>query len=150
MDISKLGEFGLINHLTKGYEKKNESTVYGVGDDCAVMHYPDKEVLMTTDMLMEGVHFDLTYIDMVHLGYKSAMVNISDIFAMNGTPRQMVVSIALSKRFKVEDPYRIHQCLLLCIGEAAKEEIVYRNGAKETDLICVSGDLGGAYMGLLW
>ena len=103
MDISKLGEFGLINHLTKGYEKKNESTVYGVGDDCAVMHYPDKEVLMTTDMLMEGVHFDLTYIDMVHLGYKSAMVNISDIFAMNGTPRQMVVSIALSKRFKVED-----------------------------------------------
>ena len=103
MDISKLGEFGLINHLTKGYEKKNESTVYGVGDDCAVMHYSDKEVLMTTDMLMEGVHFDLTYIDMVHLGYKSAMVNISDIFAMNGTPRQMVVSIALSKRFKVED-----------------------------------------------
>ena len=103
MDISKLGEFGLIDRLTKGYEKKNESTVYGVGDDCAVMHYPDKEVLITTDMLMEGVHFDLTYIDMAHLGYKSAMVNISDIFAMNGTPRQMVVSIALSKRFKVED-----------------------------------------------
>lgn len=103
MDIAKLGEFGLIDHLTKGYENKNASTVYGVGDDCAVMHYPDKEVLMTTDMLMEGVHFDLTYIDMQHLGYKSAMVNISDIFAMNGTPRQMVVSIALSKRFKVED-----------------------------------------------
>ena len=103
MDIAKLGEFGLIDHLTKGHENKNASTVYGVGDDCAVMHYPDKEVLMTTDMLMEGVHFDLTYIDMQHLGYKSAMVNISDIFAMNGTPRQMVVSIALSKRFKVED-----------------------------------------------
>lgn len=103
MDIAKLGEFGLIDHLTKGYENKNASTVYGVGDDCAVMHYPDKEVLITTDMLMEGVHFDLTYIDMQHLGYKSAMVNISDIFAMNGTPRQMVVSIALSKRFKVED-----------------------------------------------
>lgn len=174
MDISKLGEFGLINHLTKGYEKKNESTVYGVGDDCAVMHYPDKEVLMTTDMLMEGVHFDLTYIDMVHLGYKSAMVNISDIFAMNGTPRQMVVSIALSKRFKVEDIDEFYKGLrmacdkwgvdivggdttssltglaisITCIGEAAKEEIVYRNGAKETDLICVSGDLGGAYMGL--
>ena len=81
-----MGEFGLIDHLTKGYENKNASTVYGVGDDCAVMHYPDKEVLMTTDMLMEGVHFDLTYIDMQHLGYKSAMVNISDIFAMNGTP----------------------------------------------------------------
>lgn len=174
MDISKLGEFGLINHLTKGYEKKNKSTVYGVGDDCAVMHYPDKEVLMTTDMLMEGVHFDLTYIDMVHLGYKSAMVNISDIFAMNGTPRQMVVSIALSKRFKVEDIDEFYKGLrmacdkwgvdivggdttssltglaisITCIGEAAKEEIVYRNGAKETDLICVSGDLGGAYMGL--
>lgn len=174
MNISKLGEFGLINHLTKGYEKKNESTVYGVGDDCAVMHYPDKEVLMTTDMLMEGVHFDLTYIDMVHLGYKSAMVNISDIFAMNGTPRQMVVSIALSKRFKVEDIDEFYKGLrmacdkwgvdivggdttssltglaisITCIGEAAKEEIVYRNGAKETDLICVSGDLGGAYMGL--
>lgn len=174
MDISKLGEFGLINHLTKGYKKKNESTVYGVGDDCAVMHYPDKEVLMTTDMLMEGVHFDLTYIDMVHLGYKSAMVNISDIFAMNGTPRQMVVSIALSKRFKVEDIDEFYKGLrmacdkwgvdivggdttssltglaisITCIGEAAKEEIVYRNGAKETDLICVSGDLGGAYMGL--
>lgn len=174
MDISKLGEFGLINHLTKGYEKKNESTVYGVGDDCAVMHYPDKEVLMTTDMLMEGVHFDLTYIDMVHLGYKSAMVNISDIFAMNGTPRQMVVSIALSKRFKVEDIDDFYKGLrmacdkwgvdivggdttssltglaisITCIGEAAKEEIVYRSGAKETDLICVSGDLGGAYMGL--
>ena len=174
MDISKLGEFGLINHLTKGYEKKNESTVYGVGDDCAVMHYPDKEVLMTTDMLMEGVHFDLTYIDMVHLGYKSAMVNISDIFAMNGTPRQMVVSIALSKRFKVEDLDEFYKGLrmacdkrgidivggdttssltglaisITCIGEADKEDIVYRSGAKETDLICVSGDLGAAYMGL--
>ena len=173
MDIAKLGEFGLIDHLTKGYENKNASTVYGVGDDCAVMHYPDKEVLMTTDMLMEGVHFDLTYIDMQHLGYKSAMVNISDIFAMNGTPRQMVVSIALSKRFKVEDLDDFYKGLrmacdkwgvdivggdttssltglaisITCIGEAAKEDIVYRSGAKETDLICVSGDLGGAYMG---
>ena len=174
MDIAKLGEFGLIDHLTKGYENKNASTVYGVGDDCAVMHYPDKEVLVTTDMLMEGVHFDLTYIDLQHLGYKSAMVNISDIFAMNGTPRQMVVSIALSKRFKVEDLEDFYKGLrmacdkwgidivggdttssytglaisITCIGEAAKEDIVYRNGAKETDLICVTGNLGGAYMGL--
>ena len=174
LDIAKLGEFGLIDHLTKGYENKNASTVYGVGDDCAVMHYPDKEVLMTTDMLMEGVHFDLTYIDMQHLGYKSAMVNISDIFAMNGTPRQMVVSIALSKRFKVEDLDEFYRGLrmacdkfgvdivggdttssltglaisITCIGEAAKEDIVYRSGAKETDLICVTGDLGAAYMGL--
>ena len=170
LDIAKLGEFGLIDHLTKGYENKNASTVYGVGDDCAVMHYPDKEVLMTTDMLMEGVHFDLTYIDMQHLGYKSAMVNISDIFAMNGTPRQMVVSIALSKRFKVEDLDEFYRGLrmacdkfgvdivggdttssltglaisITCIGEAAKEDIVYRSGAKETDLICVTGDLGAA------
>ena len=169
-----MGEFGLIDHLTKGYENKNDSTIYGVGDDCAVMHYPDKEVLVTTDMLMEGIHFDLTYIDLQHLGYKSAMVNISDIFAMNGTPRQMVVSIALSKRFKVEDLEDFYKGLrmacdkwgvdivggdttssltglaisITCIGEAAKEDIVYRNGAKETDLICVTGDLGAAYMGL--
>ena len=174
MDIAKLGEFGLIDHLTKGHENKNASTVYGVGDDCAVMHYPDKEVLVTTDMLMEGVHFDLTYIDLQHLGYKSAMVNISDIFAMNGTPRQMVVSLALSKRFKVEDIDEFYKGLrmacdkwgvdivggdttssytglaisITCIGEANKEDIVYRSGAKETDLICVTGDLGGAYMGL--
>ena len=174
MDIAKLGEFGLIDHLTKGYENKNASTIYGVGDDCAVMHYPDKEVLVTSDMLMEGVHFDLTYIDLQHLGYKSAMVNISDIFAMNGTPRQMVVSLALSKRFKVEDVEEFYKGLrmacdkwgidivggdttssytglaisITCIGEANKEDIVYRNGAKETDLICVTGDLGAAYMGL--
>ena len=102
-DISKLGEFGLIKHLTKDILPQNSSTLKGVGDDCAVLSYPDKQVLVTTDMLMEGVHFDLTYIDLQHLGYKSAMVNISDIFAMNGTPRQMIVSIALSKRFKVED-----------------------------------------------
>ena len=103
MDISKLGEFGLIDRLTKDCTPKNDSTVYGVGDDCAVLEYKDKQVLVTTDMLMEGVHFDLTYIDMEHLGYKSAMVNISDIFAMNGTPRQMTVSLAISKRFTVED-----------------------------------------------
>ena len=173
-DISKLGEFGLIRHLTDNIKIKNESTIKGVGDDCAVLHYPDSEVLVTTDMLMEGVHFDLTYIDMQHLGYKSAMVNISDIFAMNGTPRQLTVSLALSKRFKVEDLEQFYSGLHLacdkwgvdivggdttssytglaisitCIGEARKEDIVYRNGAKDTDLICVTGDLGAAYMGL--
>ena len=173
-DISKLGEFGLIHHLTDNIKIKNESTVKGVGDDCAVLHYPDSEVLVTTDILMEGVHFDLTYIDLQHLGYKSAMVNISDIFAMNGTPRQLTVSIALSKRFKVEDMEEFYSGLrmacdkwgvdivggdttssytglaisITCIGEARKEDIVYRNGAKDTDLICVTGDLGAAYMGL--
>ena len=173
-DISKLGEFGLIHHLTDNIKIKNESTVKGVGDDCAVLHYPDSEVLVTTDMLMEGVHFDLTYIDLQHLGYKSAMVNISDIFAMNGTPRQLTVSIALSTRFKVEDMEEFYSGLrmacdkwgvdivggdttssytglaisITCIGEARKEDIVYRNGAKDTDLICVTGDLGAAYMGL--
>jgi len=172
--ISTLGEFGLIKRLTEQIELKNQSSLKGVGDDCAVMHYPDSEVLVTTDMLMEGVHFDLTYIDMEHLGYKSAMVNISDIFAMNGTPRQLVVSLALSKRFQVEDLEAFYNGLRLacdkwsvdivggdttssftglaisitCIGEAPKEQIVYRNGAKPTDLVCVSGDLGAAYMGL--
>lgn len=173
-DIAKLGEFGLISHLTKEIKPKNKSTLYGVGDDCAVLHYPDTEVLVTTDMLMEGVHFDLTYIDLRHLGYKSAMVNLSDVFAMNGTPRQLTVSIALSKRFTVEDMEAFYDGLrmacqkwnvdiiggdttssytgmaisLTCIGEARKGEIVYRNGAKDTDLVCVSGDLGAAYMGL--
>lgn len=164
----------MIRHLTDNIKIKNESTLKGVGDDCAVLHYPDSEVLVTTDMLMEGVHFDLTYIDLQHLGYKSAMVNISDIFAMNGTPRQLTVSIALSKRFKVEDMEEFYSGLrmacdkwgvdivggdttssytglaisITCIGEARKEDIVYRNGAKDTDLICVTGDLGAAYMGL--
>lgn len=173
-EISKLGEFGLIHRLTDNIKIKNESTIKGVGDDCAVLHYPDSEVLVTTDMLMEGVHFDLTYIDLQHLGYKSAMVNISDIFAMNGTPRQLTVSIALSKRFKVEDMDDFYSGLKLacdkwgvdivggdttssytglaisitCIGEARKDDILYRSGAKDTDLICVSGDLGAAYMGL--
>ena len=174
MEIAKIGEFGLIDRLTKDLENKNESTKYGVGDDCAVLSYPDKEVLVTTDLLMEGVHFDLTYIDLKHLGYKSAMVNISDVFAMNGTPRQITVSLALSKRFSVEDMEAFYSGLRLacdkwgvdivggdttssytglaisitCIGEARKEDIVYRNSAKNTDLVCVSGDLGAAYMGL--
>ena len=174
MEISKLGEFGLIHRLTDDIKIKNKSTQYGVGDDCAVLTYPDSEVLVTTDMLMEGVHFDLTYIDMQHLGYKAAMVNISDIFAMNGTPRQLVVSLALSKKFNVENVEDFYKGLQLacdkwnvdivggdttssytglaisitCIGEARKEDIIYRKGAKDTDLICVSGDLGAAYMGL--
>ena len=174
MEIAKLGEFGLIDRLTKDIEMKNASTKKGVGDDCAVLSYPDKEVLVTTDMLMEGVHFDLTYIDLKHLGYKSAMVNISDVFAMNGTPRQMTVSLAISKRFTVEDIETFYSGLRLacekwgvdviggdttssytglaisitCIGEARKEDIVYRSGAKDTDLVCVSGDLGATYMGL--
>lgn len=173
-DIAKLGEFGLIDHLTEGIKPKNPSTVKGVGDDCAVLHYPDKEVLITTDMLMEGVHFDLTYTDLRNLGYKSAMVNISDVFAMMGTPQQMTVSVALSKRFTVEDMETFYEGLraacnkwnvdivggdttssltglaisITCIGEADQKDIVYRNGAKDTDLICVSGDLGAAYMGL--
>ena len=174
MEIAKIGEFGLIDRLTQDIKPHNPSTIYGVGDDCAVLNYPDKEVLITTDLLMEGVHFDLTYIDLKHLGYKAAMVNISDVFAMNGTPRQITVSLALSKRFSVEDIEQLYSGIRLacdkwnidivggdttssytglaisitCIGEAKREDIVYRSGAKDTDLICVSGDLGAAYMGL--
>ncbi len=175
MEISKLGEFGLIKHLTKDLKIENESTIKGVGDDCAIMQYPNgNRVLVTTDMLMEGVHFDLQYTPMKHLGYKSAIVNISDIYAMNGTPRQMTVSMALSKRFTVEDMEDFYDGLRLacekhhvdlvggdttssltglaisitCIGEAKPEDVVERSGAKETDLVCVSGNLGAAYMGL--
>ena len=174
MEIAKIGEFGLIDRLTKDIKPQNASTHYGVGDDCAVLSYPDREVLITTDLLMEGVHFDLTYIDLQHLGYKAVMVNLSDVFAMNDTPRQITVSLALSKRFSVEDVEQLYNGMRLacdkwnvdivggdttssftglaisitCIGEARKEDIVYRNGARDTDLICVSGDLGAAYMGL--
>lgn len=173
-DIATLGEFGLIRHLTDDIKPHNPSTIYGIGDDCAVLEYADRQVLVTTDMLMEGVHFDLTYTDLRHLGYKSAMVNLSDVFAMNGTPRQLTVSMALSKRFSVEDMETFYDGVkkacgkwgvdviggdttssltglaisITCIGEATKGSIVYRNGAKDTDLICVSGDLGAAYMGL--
>jgi len=174
-EIATLGEFGLIRRLTDDIKLVNESTCYGVGDDCAVLSYPaDHKVLVTTDMLMEGVHFDLTYVPLKHLGYKAAMVNLSDIYAMNGTPRQLTVSLALSKRFCIEDIEDLYAGIRLaceqhgvdivggdttssltglaisitCIGEARKEDIVYRNGAKETNLICVTGDLGAAYMGL--
>lgn len=173
-EIATLGEFGLIKHLTKDIELKNPETQYGVGDDAAVLEFKDKEVLVTTDLLMEGVHFDLVYTPLKHLGYKSAIVNFSDIYAMNGTPKQITVSIALSKRFCIEDLEQFYDGLKLacelhhvdivggdttssvtglaisitCIGEADKDKVVYRNGAQDTDLICVSGDLGGAYMGL--
>ena len=172
--ISTLGEFGLIRHLTESIKLENASSKYGIGDDCAVLEYPDKQVLVTTDLLMEGVHFDLTYVPLKHLGYKAVMVNLSDIYAMNGTPRQITVSLAISKRFGVEDMEELYAGMRLAceahhvdivggdttssltglaisitaIGDAAKDKIVYRNGAHETDLICVSGNLGAAYMGL--
>ena len=174
-EIATLGEFGLIRRLTENMNPQNESTRYGVGDDAAVLAYPaDKEVLVTTDLLLEGVHFDLTYVPLKHLGYKSAVVNFSDIYAMNGTPRQITVSLGVSKRFSVEDMEELYAGIRLacqtygvdivggdttssytgltisitCIGEGEKGKTVYRNGARETDLICVTGDLGAAYMGL--
>lgn len=173
-DISKLGEFGLINRLTEKIKLVNTSSVKGVGDDAAVLDYKEKQVLVTTDLLLEGIHFDLMYVPLKHLGYKSAVVNFSDIYAMNGHPKQITVSLGVSKRFTVENLEEIYSGILLacenygvdvvggdtsasltglaisitCIGEAEKEKIVYRNGAKENDLICVSGNLGSAYMGL--
>ena len=173
-EIATLGEFGLIKHLTKDIEIQNAETQYGVGDDAAVLEMKNQQTLVTTDLLMEGVHFDLTYTPLKHLGYKAAIVNFSDIYAMNGTPKQITVSLAVSKRFCIEDLEQLYDGLKLacqlhhvdiiggdttssvtglaisitCIGVADKDQIVYRNGAKETDLICVSGDLGAAYMGL--
>jgi len=173
-EISKLGEFGLIKHLTDKIELKNNSSLKGVGDDAAVLDYTDKQILVTTDLLLEGIHFDLTYVPLKHLGYKSAVVNFSDVYAMNGQPKQITVSLGISKRFSVEDLELFYEGLRLacneygvdiiggdtsasltgltvsitCMGEAEKDNIVYRNGAKETDLICVSGDLGAAFMGL--
>ena len=174
-NISELGEFGLIRHLTEDIEPRNDSTQKGVGDDCAVLApQPGMRTLVTTDLLMEGVHFNLTYVPMRYLGYKAVMVNLSDIYAMNGMPRQVTVSLALSKRFSVEDMDELYAGMrqaceehqvdivggdttssltglaisITAIGEAAEEDIVYRNGAKANDLICVSGNLGAAYMGL--
>lgn len=173
-EIATLGEFGLIDHLTNRIELKNESSAKGVGDDAAVLEYKEKQVLVTTDLLLEGIHFDLTYCPLKHLGYKAAVVNFSDIYAMNGSPKQITVSLGISKRFSVEDLEAFYDGLHLacevygvdivggdtsasltgmaisitCVGEGDKGKIVYRSGAKETDLICVSGDLGAAYMGL--
>lgn len=173
-EISQLGEFGLIDRLTKDFPLKNESTLKGVGDDAAVLSFGDKEALVTTDLLLEGIHFDLRYVPLKHLGYKAAIVNFSDIYAMNGTPKQITVSLGISSRFTVEHIDELYSGIRLacemygvdlvggdtsasvtglvisitCLGEAKKDEIVYRDGAKPTDLICVSGDLGAAYMGL--
>lgn len=174
MEIAELGEFGLIKHLTKDIKTVHKSTLKGVGDDCAVMNFGTKKVLMTTDMLLEGIHFNLEYVPLKHLGYKAAVVNFSDIYAMNGTPTQITVSLGVSKRFTVEDIEALYSGIRLacerygvdivggdtcssmtgltisitCLGEANTKEIVYRNGAKLNDLICVSGNLGTAYMGL--
>lgn len=173
-EIAQLGEFGLIKHLTQDIYIKNKSTNRGVGDDCAVLDFKDEKVLISTDLLMEGVHFDLTYVPLKHLGYKAAIVNFSDIYAMNGNPQQIIVSLGISKRFTVEHIETLYSGIKLacdiygvdlvggdttssrsgltinitCIGSAKEENIVYRDGAKDTDLICVSGDLGAAYMGL--
>lgn len=173
-EIAEVGEFGLIDLLTKDFPLRNESSRKGVGDDAAVLSYGDKEVLVTTDLLLEGIHFDLRYVPLKHLGYKAAIVNFSDIYAMMGTPKQIVVSLGVSSRFTVDHIEKLYSGIRLacdlygvdlvggdtsasvtglvisvtCIGEGKKDEIVYRDGAKPTDLICVSGDLGAAYMGL--
>ena len=174
-EISKLGEFGLIEHLTSSITPANKETVAGVGDDAAVLRFDsDSDVLVSTDLLMEGINFDLTYFPLRHLGYKAAIANFSDIYAMNGTPKQITVSIALSKKFCIEDVEDFYEGLKLAcsrhnvdivggdttssltglaisitvIGTAPKGTSVKRSGAKETDLICVSGNLGAAYMGL--
>ncbi len=156
-EISTIGEFGLIKRLTQNIELKNPETKYGVGDDCAVLKYgEDKDILVTTDLLMEGVHFDLTYLPMKHLGYKSAMVNLSDIYAMGGMPKQITVSLALSKRFSIEDMDDFYDGLKLACeahgvdivgGDTTSSRTGLAISITETDLICVSGDLGAAYMG---
>ena len=173
--ISTLGEFGLIRQLTDKLPQQQPSTRKGVGDDAAVMNFGDNQVLMTTDMLLEGIHFNLECDPLKHLGYKAAVVNFSDIYAMNGTPTQITVSLGLSRRFTVEQVEELYSGIRLacerygvdlvggdtcasltgltisitCLGTAKADEIVYRNGAKENDLICVTGNLGTAYMGLL-
>ncbi|PIY02434.1 MAG: thiamine-phosphate kinase [Bacteroidetes bacterium CG_4_10_14_3_um_filter_31_20] len=172
--ISELGEFGLIEHLTKSIKIKNGTTIKGIGDDAAVLDYNNKKILVTTDLLVEGIHFNLIYTPLKHLGYKAVVVNLSDICAMNGVPRQITVSIAISKKFTVEAIEELYEGIRLAcekygidliggdtsssltgllisvtaIGEANETDIVYRSGAKVNDLICVSGDLGAAYMGL--
>jgi thiamine-monophosphate kinase len=173
-EISEYGEFGLIRHLTENIKLNNISSIKGIGDDAAILDYTDKEVLVTSDLLLEGIHFDLTYTPFKHLGYKSAVVNFSDIYAMNGKPKQIIVSLGISKRFSVEDLEDFYSGLQLacenynvdivggdttssltgftisitCIGESEKGKSVLRSGAKNNDLICVTGDLGSAYMGL--
>ncbi|MBG7629669.1 MAG: thiamine-phosphate kinase [Bacteroidetes bacterium] len=173
-NLSELGEFALINHLTKNFKIQHSSSIKGVGDDAAVLNFKNNEVLVTTDLLVEGVHFDLSYMPLKHLGYKAVMVNLSDIYAMNGMASQITVSIAVSNRFTLEAIEELYEGIhLACksynidlvggdttssttgllisitaIGEAKKENIVYRNTAKQNDLLVVSGDLGAAYLGL--
>jgi thiamine-monophosphate kinase len=173
-NISELGEFGLIDRLTKAITIKNESTVKGVGDDAAILDFKEKQVVVSSDLLTEGVHFNLMYVPLKHLGYKAVVVNLSDIFAMNAIPKQVTVSMAVSSKFSVEALDELYEGIhLACeqykvdlvggdttssltgltlsitaIGEAEKDDIVMRSGAKPNDILCVSGDLGGAYMGL--
>ncbi|MFK8284076.1 thiamine-phosphate kinase [Capnocytophaga canis] len=172
--LSDLGEFGLISHLTKNFELKQPSTLKGIGDDAAVIDFKQKKAVISTDLLIEGVHFDLSYVPLKHLGYKSVMVNLSDIYAMNARATQITVSIAVSNRFPLEALEELYEGVRLAcklydvdliggdttsstrgliisitaIGEADEGDIVYRNGAKENDLMVVTGDLGGAYLGL--
>ncbi|MCX6230741.1 MAG: thiamine-phosphate kinase [Bacteroidetes bacterium] len=174
-ELGELGEFGLIDHLCKDLKNRNASTIKGVGDDAAVIDNKEKQMLVSTDLLVEGIHFDLSYTPLKHLGYKAAVVNFSDIVAMNGTPKQLLVAIAVSNRFSVEALEELYDGIKLAcekykvdlvggdttsstsglfismtiLGEAAKEDIVYRNGAQESNLLCVSGNLGAAYLGLL-
>lgn len=173
-NLSELGEFGLIDHLTKNFSPKLESTIKAIGDDAAVLNFEGKETLVSTDLLVEGVHFDLAYMPLKHLGYKAVMVNLSDIYAMNGTASQVTVSIAVSNRFSVEALEELYSGIQLAakmynvdviggdttsstsglfisvtaIGYAEKEDVVYRSGAKPNDLLVLTGDIGAAYMGL--
>jgi len=173
-EISTLGEFGLIDHLTKNNEIKNASTVVGVGDDAAVLDHFGKQIVVTTDMLVEGIHFDLMYTPLKHLGYKSVIVNLSDVYAMNAAPQQITMSIAFSNRFSVESLSEFYEGVyaacrrynvdlvggdttssqkgliisVTAIGEVSPDKFVKRSTAKVSDLICVSGDLGGAFLGL--
>lgn len=174
MEINQLGEFGLIDRISSGFQLSNKSSLFGIGDDAAVIDAGDESMLLCTDMLTEGVHFDLSYTPLQHLGYKAVVVNISDIAAMNGRPEQIVVSLGLSNRFSVEAIDTLYEGIdaacknynvdlvggditssasglvisIAAIGRVKKDKVVYRNGAKENDIVCVTGDLGGAYLGL--
>jgi thiamine-monophosphate kinase len=174
LSISELGEFGLIKHLSKNIKIINSSTIKGIGDDAAIIDSGNKQTLITTDILVEGIHFDLSYVPLKHLGYKSVVVNLSDVYAMNAEPKQITVTLAFSNRFTLEALEELYEGIYLAcknygvdliggdtsssvtgliisitaVGEADKESIVMRSGAKPNDLICVSGDLGGAYAGL--
>jgi len=173
-NISELGEFGLIDRLTEQIQLKNKSTVNGVGDDAAILDYSNRQVVVTTDLLTEGIHFNLMYVPLKHLGYKAVVVNLSDIYAMNATPKQITVSLAISGKFSVEAVEELYSGIFMAcekygvdliggdttssltgltisitaLGEVEKDKVVFRSGAKLNDLLCVTGDLGGAYMGL--